>query len=58
MAGIDYKMFYKILTEAEARRDNPAWPEDVRKRSAETAELCEERMRRDGLTRAQLKRGY
>lgn len=55
---MDYKMMYQILIEAERRRDDPKWPQDVRDRSAETVALVEERMRREGLTRKQLKRGY
>jgi hypothetical protein len=53
-----YQELYQILVEAEARRDDPKWPQDVRNRSAETVALVEERMRREGLTRQQLKRGY
>lgn len=52
-----YQELYQILTEAEARVrefDDP----QVRANSQETVELCLERMRRDGLTREQLKRGY
>lgn len=56
--SLDYSMFLQILTEAESRRDDPKWPQDVRDRSAETVALCEERMRRDGITRDMLKRGY
>ena len=55
---MDYKMLYRILIEAEQRRDDANYPQDVRDRSAETVALVEERMRREGLTRKQLKRGY
>jgi len=53
-----YQMLYQILIEAEQRRDDARYPQDVRDRSAETVSLVEERMQREGLTRAQLKRGY
>jgi hypothetical protein len=49
-----YAMLLQILEEAEQRRDHPAWPADVRQRSAETVALCEERMQREGISRAQL----
>ena len=55
---MSYKQLYQILVEAEARRDDNHLPADVRTRSAETVALVEERMRREGLTRKQLKRGY
>lgn len=53
-----YQMMYQILVEAEQRRDDPKYPQDVRDRSAETVALVEERMRNEGITRKQLKRGY
>ena len=52
-----YKELYQILTEAEDRAAN--FPdEQVRRNSQETVELVLERMRREGLTREQLRRGY
>jgi hypothetical protein len=53
---MNYKMLHQILTEAQARRDNQKWPQDVRDRSAETVALCEERMKLEGISRADLKR--
>ena len=51
-----YEDLLKILTDAEARRDDETLPDDVRSRSAETVSLCEERMAREGLTLDQLER--
>lgn len=53
-----YAMLYQCLIEAEQRRDNPKWPQNVRDNSAETVRLIEQRMKMDGLTRAQLKADY
>lgn len=55
---IDYKMFYTILVEAEARAIDARLDDGARARSQETVSLCLERMKREGLTRADLKRGY
>lgn len=49
-----YADLYLMLTEAEERRDNADLPADVRFRSGISANLCEERMRREGLDRAAL----
>jgi hypothetical protein len=49
-----YADLYQILTEAEERVKN-ATDEGVRERSAETVRLCLERMKKEGLTREQLK---
>jgi hypothetical protein len=51
-----YADLYQILIEAEARRDDPSLPDDVRFRSAMSAELCLERMRREELTRDELRK--
>lgn len=53
---MDWKTLWQILTEAECRRDSDKWPQDVRERSAETVELCKQRMEIEGVTREQLKR--
>ncbi len=55
---MDYKQLYQILVEAEQRRDDARYPQAVRDRSSETVALVEQRMQMEGLTRAQLKRGY
>jgi hypothetical protein len=47
-------MLLNILLEAEARRDDPSLPQEVRDRSAETVSLCNQRMEEEGLTREQL----
>ncbi|TCK37991.1 hypothetical protein B0G84_3293 [Paraburkholderia sp. BL8N3] len=47
---------YQILIEAEARRDDESLPADVRFRSGLSVCMAEERMRREGLTRASLKK--
>lgn len=49
-----YSMLLKMLTEAEARRDDYSLPADVRERSAETASLCKQRMASEGLSRDKL----
>ena len=51
-----YADLYQILIEAEARRDNETLPADVRFRSGMSAEMALERMRREGLTRDQLRK--
>jgi hypothetical protein len=51
-----HAMLYQILTEAEDRAACETYPAEVRERSAETVALCEERMRRENLTRDELKR--
>jgi hypothetical protein len=51
-----YLDLWLILTEAEARRDDASLPADVRFRSGMSAEMATERMRREGLTRDELKR--
>lgn len=51
---LTYADFYQILIEAEERRDDKDLPADVRFWSGIAAELCVERMRRDGLTRERL----
>jgi hypothetical protein len=53
---ITYSMLYQILTEAEARVKAFAGSSTIKARSAETVALCKERMRREGLTRAQLRK--
>ena len=50
-----YADLYQILIEAECRRDDESLPADVRFRSGISAELAAERMRREGLTRDQLR---
>jgi len=56
---LTYKDLYQILTEAEERvRNTKDYGERARANSQETVDLCLERMRRDGLTREQLERGY
>ena len=50
-----YADLYQILVEAEYRRDDETIPDPVRFRSGMTVELCKERMRREGLTREQLR---
>lgn len=47
-------MLLQMLVEAEARRDDTTLPQDVRDRSAETVSLCEQRIAKEGMTRAQL----
>jgi hypothetical protein len=49
-----FSMLPNILIEAEARRDDPSLPQEVRDRSAETVSLCNQRMDEEGLTREQL----
>lgn len=51
---LTYQMLYQCLIEAEERRDNKAYPQDVRERSAETVSLIFERMATEGLTRDKL----
>lgn len=51
---LTYSMLLQILVEAEGRRDNTDFPQDVRERSAETARLCNQRMKQEGLSREQL----
>lgn len=51
---LTFSMLLQILTEAEARRDDETLPQPVRDRSAETVDLCCQRMAQEGLTRAQL----
>ncbi|WP_103739068.1 hypothetical protein [Diaphorobacter sp. LR2014-1] len=53
---LTYSMLFQILVEAEGRRDNTDFPQDVRDRSAETASLCLQRMSQEGLTRDQLEK--
>lgn len=50
-----YAMLLQILLEAEARVAGE-WPLDVKARSQETVDLCNERMRLEGLTRKDLVR--
>lgn len=52
-----YAQFYQILTEAESRVKNHP-DAAVRANSQETVALCRERMKRDGLTRNQLRKDY
>lgn len=52
---MEWKMFYQVLIEAEARMNDERWPLDVRERSAETVSLCKQRMAMEGITRDQLK---
>lgn len=49
-----YAMLLLILTEAEARVIEYGPSSDVGKRSQETVDLCLERMKREGVNRAQL----
>lgn len=49
-----HSMLLKMLTEAEARRDDQSLPADVRERAAETASLCKQRMAAEGLSRDRL----
>lgn len=51
---LTHSMLLQILEEAEARRDDASLPADVRQRSAETVGLCNQRLAREGLTRAKL----
>jgi hypothetical protein len=51
-----YRDLHQILTEAEQRRDDPNWPENIRQNSAETVALCEQRLLREGMTREQLQK--
>jgi hypothetical protein len=53
-AMMTFSMLLNILIEAEARRDDPSLPQEVRDRSAETVSLCNQRMDEEGLTREQL----
>lgn len=51
---LTHTMLLQILVEAEARRDDAELPQEVRDRSAETVDLCNQRLTREGITRAQL----
>lgn len=51
-----YADLYQILIEAEARVADALNSSDVRTRSQETVDLCNQRMAREGITREQLKR--
>ncbi len=51
-----YGILLQVLEEAEARRDDTSLPQDVRNRSAETVELCKQRMAMEGVTRDQLEK--
>lgn len=51
---LTHAMLLQMLVEAEARRDDQTLPQEVRDRSAETVSLCEQRMAKEGLSRAQL----
>lgn len=53
-----YAMLYLALIEAEERRDNAAYSQQVRDNSAETVSLIEERMRRENITRDDLKNDF
>ncbi len=50
-----YSMLLQILVEAEERVSTSNDP-GVRARSQETVDLCNERMKREGMTRADLER--
>jgi hypothetical protein len=56
--NLTYSMLYQILTEAEWRVKHYTGElaAQARANAAETVALCEERMRREGLTRAQLRK--
>lgn len=49
-----YAMLLLILTEAEARVIEHGPNSDVGRRSQETVDLCHERMKMEGINRAQL----
>lgn len=51
---LTHSMLLQMLVEAEVRRDDETLPQEVRERSAETVSLCEQRMDKEGLTRAHL----
>jgi hypothetical protein len=55
---LTHSMLYQILIEAEGRVKHftGALSAQARANSAETVALCKERMRREGLTRAQLRK--
>ncbi|MBV7542034.1 hypothetical protein [Acidovorax sp. sic0104] len=54
MAFLTFSMLLQMLVEAEGRRDDIDFPKDVRERSAETVALCNERLAKEGITRAEL----
>ncbi len=53
---LTYAMLLQILVEAEARRDDKSLPREVRARSAETVDLCNQRMKNEGVTIVELKK--
>lgn len=53
---LTYLDLYQILIEAEYRMKDVNLPADVRERSKETVDLCNQRLSMEGLTKKQLKK--
>lgn len=51
-----YAMLLQILVEAEYRVNDETLPVAIRTRSHETVDLCNERLRNEGITRSDLER--
>lgn len=51
-----YAMLLQILVEAEYRVNDETLPVAIRTRSQETVDLCNERLRNEGITRSDLER--
>lgn len=51
-----YTMLLQILVEAEFRAADTSIPEDVRTRSQETVDICNLRLKNEGISRKELEK--